>query len=184
MEDYHGLTVLHHPGGTVGFMSELVVVPERNIGFALLINRMDQVKPLGRMATYRLLEMLTGSEQVYDRTIREIDRDIRWQVLTVSLVTRKKVDPDKIDPFLGTYHNKKLGEIELVLHKDNTLWVDFGEYESEIRPLVLEDNQYIFFESIFIGKTLTMSMDPDGNATIRWPGDEDDYALAIFSSIS
>jgi hypothetical protein len=177
VEEYDGLTVIHHPGGTVGFASELVVIPELNIGFALLTNRLDQIKPIGRMAAYRLLEMLTGSEQVYDQEIRGAARDIHWQVMSLSLLTKKKVDPDEIAPFLGPYQNDVLGEVELVLDEDNSLWVDFGEYESEIRPLRLEDNQYIFFESVFIGKTLTLSMDSIGNVTMRWPGDEDVYVF-------
>ena len=130
VENYHGLTVVHHPGGTVGFSSELVVIPDLDIGFALLVNRLDIVKQLGRMATYRLLEMLIGSEQVYDLEVRKAAKEIDRQILTLSLVTRKTVDPNKIAPFLGSYHNDALGEVKLVLHDDHTLWVDFGEYES------------------------------------------------------
>lgn len=177
VEDYHGLTVFHHPGGTVGFASELVVIPERDIGFALLTNRLDQITPIGRMATYRLLEMLTGGAQVYDQEMRNTVRDIRRQVLTLSLVTRRKVNPDEIAPYLGRYQNKVLGEVELVLHQDNTLWVDFREYESEVRRLVLEENQFIFYESVFIGKTLALNMNADGNVTMQWPGDEAVYTF-------
>jgi len=177
VEDYHGLTVIHHCGGTVGFASELVVIPEYDIGFALLTNQMDQIVPIGRMATYRLLEMLTGSEQVYDQEIRRTARDIGWQTFTLSLITRKTVDPDKIAPFLGTYHNDLLGNVSLVLHDDHTLWVDFGEYEAAIRPLVLEENQYIFYESTFVGKTIRLNMNPDGMPTMRWPGNEGTYNL-------
>jgi len=177
IEDYHGLTVIHHPGGTVGFASELVIIPERNVGFALLTNRLDQIKPLGRMATYRLLEMLTGSEQVYDRETRQAARDIRRQVLLLSVLTKKRVNSDKVAPYLGVYHNDVLGEVELVLHEDNTLWVDFGEYESSIRPLRLEENQFIFLESVFIGKTVALTMDSAGEVTMSWQGDEDVYTF-------
>jgi len=175
VEDYHGLTVIHHEGSSAGFASELVVIPELNIGFALLTNQMDQVKPIGRMATYRLLEMLTDSEQVYDQQVRETARDIDQQLLTLSLVTRKTVDPDKIAPFLGSYHNDELGDVKLVLHEDKTLWVDFGEYESQIRPLITEENQFIFFESVFIGKTLQLKITTDGSPSMRWSGDEGTY---------
>lgn len=177
IEDYHGLTVYFHPGGTAGFAAELVVIPELEIGFALLTNQLDQVSPLGRMATYRLLEMLTGSEQVYDRQIGETAREVRLQLLQLSLLTRKKVNPEKISPYLGKYQNAILGEIELVLHDDNSLWVDFGEYESAVRQLVIEDNQFIFFESVFVGKTMTLDMGSDGRKTIRWPGDEATYTF-------
>ncbi|MFN2303889.1 MAG: serine hydrolase domain-containing protein [Anaerolineales bacterium] len=66
IEDYHGVTVNFHPGGTVGFSSELVIIPDMDIGFVLLANQLDQVSPIGRLATYRLLEMLTGRDQIYD----------------------------------------------------------------------------------------------------------------------
>jgi len=174
-EDYHGLTVYHHPGGTVGFSSELVVIPELDIGFALMNNQLDMVAPIGRMATYRLLEMLTGEAQIYDQEIRKSSREISWQVFQLSLVSRKKVDPDEISPFLGTYNNDILGDVELRLHEDKTLWVDFGEYESSIRPLLLEENQFIFFESIFIGKTMSLKIDINGKVSMQWSGDEASY---------
>lgn len=179
VEDYHGLTVIHHEGGSAGCASELVIIPELNIGFALLTNQMDQVKPIGRMTTYRLLEMLTGSEQVYDHQVRQQARDIDKQLLTLSLVTRKTVDTDKIAPFLGSYHNDELGDVKLVLHEDNTLWIDFGEYESSIRRLIVEENQYIFFESIFIGKTVQMDLDSNGTPSLRWSGNEGTYIFKI-----
>jgi len=181
VEDYHSLKVIHHCGGSAGFASELVVIPELDIGFALLTNKLDIVKPIGRMVTYRLLEMLTGSEQVYDQQIRETARDIDQQLLTLSLVTRKTVDPDKIAPFLGSFHNDELGDVKLVLHEDKTLWVDFGEYESPIRPLITEENQFIFFESVFIGKTLQLKMNQNGMPTMKWTGEEGTYNFVAIS---
>jgi len=181
VEDYHGLTIIHHCGGSAGFASELVIIPELDIGFALLTNQMDQIMPIGRMTTYRLLEMLTGSEQVYDQQVHQAARDMDRQILSLSLVTRKAVDPKEIAPFLGSYHNDALGEVKLVLHDDHTLWIDFGEYESAIRPLVLEENQYIFFESIFMGKTIRMTMNPDGTPRLSWSGNEGTY---VFEAIN
>jgi CubicO group peptidase (beta-lactamase class C family) len=177
IEDYHGLQVFHHPGGTVGFTSELVIIPELDIGFALLTNRLNQVRPIGRMATYRLLEMLTGREQVYDQEVRKYDREIKQQVFSLALITRKKVNPDEVAPYLGKYHNEVLGGVELIQDEDNSLLVDFGEYASEIRPLVIEDNQYIFFESVFVGKTVTLSQLPAGRVTMSWAGDEGTYTF-------
>jgi len=118
VEDYQGLTVLHHPGGTVGFASELVVIPELDVGFALLSNRLDLVAPLGRMATYRLLEMLTGREQVYDDEVAQKKQDIDMQLTALSVMTKKTVNPDEIVPFLGAYHNETLGDASLVIHED------------------------------------------------------------------
>ena len=166
IEDYHGLTVIHHPGGTVGFASELVVIPELKVGFALLTNRVDLTAPIGRMAYFRLLEMLTGSEQAYDKEIVKIQRDVNGQLLTLSAITKKTVDLEEMKTFLGTYYNETLGYADLLLHDDHTLWLDVGEYEIPLRKLKLEKNQYIFYESAFMGKTLVMDIDPNGNHPI------------------
>jgi CubicO group peptidase (beta-lactamase class C family) len=175
VEDYHGVTVLHHPGGTVGFVSELVVIPELNVGFALLSNRLDMVAPLGRMATYRLLEMLTGREQTYDNEVTQTKKEINRQITALSVMTKKTVDPDEIAPFLGTYHNEILGDASLVIHDDRSLWIDFGEYEIPMRPLRMEENQFILYESLFVGKTLALEMGSDGHPTMVLPGDEATY---------
>ena len=172
IEDYHGLTVIHHPGGTVGFASELVVIPELNVGFALLTNRVDLTAPIGRMAYYRLLEMLTGSEQVYDKEIAKIQRDVNGQLLTLSAITKKTVNPEEMNPYLGAYYNETLGYVDLLLHDDHSLWLDVGEYEIPLRKLKLETNQYIFYESAFIGKTLVIDADSDGHSTMTMTGSE------------
>jgi hypothetical protein len=125
--------------------------------------------------------MLIGSEQVYDQQVRETAHDIDQQLLTLSLVTQKTVNPDRIAPFLGSYHNDELGDVKLVLHEDKTLWIDFGEYESSIRPLITEENQFIFFESVFIGKTLQLKINPNGMPTMKWTGEEGTYNFVAIS---
>jgi len=181
IEDYNGLTVIHHPGGTVGFASELVVIPELNVGFALLTNRLDLTAPIGRMAYYRLLEMLTGSEQVYDKEIANLKLDVAGQLLTLSAITKKTVDIEEMSPFLGAYHNETLGDAELLLHDDHTLWLDIGEYEILLRKLKLEKNQYIFYESAFMGKTLVLDTDSEGHPTMSVTGNEG--ITYVFTSI-
>jgi CubicO group peptidase (beta-lactamase class C family) len=172
IEDYHGLTVIHHPGGTVGFASELAVIPELNVGFALLTNRLDITAPVGRMAYYRLLEMLTGSEQVYDKEVVDLKINVAGQLLTLSAITKKTVAIEEMSPFLGAYHNETLGDAELLLHDDQTLWLDIGEYEILLRKLRFEKNQYIFYESVFIGKTLVLDTDSEGHPTMSVTGNE------------
>jgi len=184
IEDYHGLTVIHHPGGTVGFASELAVIPELNVGFALLTNRVDLTAPVGRMAYYRLLEMLTGSEQTYDKEIAKIQHNVNGQLLTLSAITKKTVDPDEIGPFLGRYHNETLGYADLLLHDDDTLWLDIGEYEIPLHKLKPEKNQYLFYESAFMGKTLEMDTGSDGHPIMSVTGSEGTtYVFKVLSNV-
>jgi CubicO group peptidase (beta-lactamase class C family) len=172
IEDFNGLTVIHHPGGTVGYASELAVIPELNVGFALLTNRLDLTAPIGRMAYYRLLEMLTGSEQTYDKEVADLKLNVSGQLLTLSVITKKTVDSEEISPFLGAYHNETLGDAELLIHNDRTLWLDIGEYEIPLRKLKLEKNQFIFYESVFMGKALVLDSDSAEHPTLSVTGNE------------
>jgi hypothetical protein len=58
------------------------------------------------------------------------------------------------------------------------LWFDFGNYVSSILPLVLENNQFIFYESVFIGKTMSLKMSANEETSIQWSGDEASYIFA------
>lgn len=173
IEDYNGMTVIHHPGGTVGYASELAVIPELDVGFALLTNRLDQTAPIGRMAYYRLLEMLTGNQQIYDKEVADLKLNVGVQLLSLSVITKKKVDIEEMSPFLGAYHNEILGDAELLVHDDRTLWLDIGEYEIHLRKMKLEKNQYIFYESVFMGKILALDTDSAGHPTMSVRGNED-----------
>ena len=118
---------------------------------------------------------ITRLVYVYDKKIRKTAKKVKRQIFVLSLITEKKVNPDKISSYLGVYRNDVLGEVKLVLHNNNSLWVDFGEYESEVRHMLIGNNQYIFSESIFIGKTMTISIDQNKNPTMKWQGDEEEY---------
>jgi hypothetical protein len=49
-------------------------------------------------------------------------------------------------------------------------------------PPKKEANQYIFFESIFIGRIVHLTMKPDGTATMYWNGDEGSYYFSPTST--
>ena len=102
-------------------------------------------------------------------------KDIDRQITALAVMTKKTVDPDAIAPFLGTYYNEVLGDASLVIHDDRSLWIDFGEYETLMRPLRMEENQFILYESLFVGKTLALEMGSDGHPTMVLPGDEATY---------
>lgn len=177
IEDFHGLQVFHHPGGTAGFAAELVVIPEYDIGFVLLTNRLDLITPIGRMATYRLLELLAGRTQNYHNSIVKSRTEVENQVRERSLLTQKTVDENTIGPFLGIYENETLGQVELILHPDRSVWLDVGEYEIPIRQLRSANNQFILYTSIFVGKTLTLEMDSAGDPFLSLVGDEAKYTF-------
>ena len=176
IENYKGVRVYHHPGGTAGFAAELVVLPDYDLGFVLLSNRLDLVAPIGRMATYRLLEMLAGKSQTYDGEIKAKKSDMDEQLDVLSQMTQQSVDPDAVERFLGVYENEVLGAVSLTLHPDdNSLWLDVGEYEIPLRRLKSGEDQYILYSSIFVGKTLTLGTDSLGGSVMTLKGDEAVY---------
>ncbi len=58
VRDYHGERVVTHAGGTLGFITEVVLLPERNVGFVIVQNSEDVTAAQTLM--FRLLDHYTG----------------------------------------------------------------------------------------------------------------------------
>ena len=58
VRDYHGTKILWHAGGLFGFTSVVVLIPEKNVGFAIEVNSEDIQPRFGLM--YELLDHYLG----------------------------------------------------------------------------------------------------------------------------
>jgi hypothetical protein len=62
VRDYHGARIVWHTGGTLGFLSVVVIIPERNVGFVILLNSEDM--PVLRALQFILLDHYLGRPPV------------------------------------------------------------------------------------------------------------------------
>lgn len=142
---YQGLSLVHHSGGTFGFVSQVVLVPEADLGVVVLTNGLAG-SFLAQGVPFRLLEILFDQPAEIDAVIAE-----RWAAaaeqfgqLETGLVP---ADADAVAPFLGRYVHPALGTIELSL-RDGRLVFDAGEIVSALAglrdPATGEVSAYLF----------------------------------------
>ena len=58
VRDYHGARIVSHAGGVFGFTTMVVLIPEKEVGFAITINAEDSIVRMG--LTYELIDHYLG----------------------------------------------------------------------------------------------------------------------------
>jgi gas vesicle protein len=81
----------------------------------------------------------------------------------------EKLDPKAVEPWVGTYQNDQLGEMDLRL-EDDKLVADAGEFSSEVRPMRSEQTGelvYVTIDPPIIGAELRLG-DDDGQKQVEF----------------
>jgi len=172
-EEYHGLRVMYHSGGTAGYTSEMVFLPEIDLGIVILDNQMLSTFPMA--VRYRIMELMFGLEHSYDDILKEQVRDTRKQLFQLRLVASGNHDPDKIKSFLGIYENEVIGEVEIKMSEDGDLVFDVGEFDSILWRMRVEEDTYIFTQGLWIGRTFQFTYTTNGLVRFTIQGDEETY---------
>ena len=171
VKDYRGAKLVSHGGAVFGFQCTVVLIPEKNIGFAILINSEDgeAVQAL----TYQLLDHYLG--------LPTQDWTAAWRNLKAERLARAKTAltsaaavPAKVGPSLplasyaGDYADPWYGPIAIRAGKDGQLTVDFKQ--SPGLTGTLEHYQYDTFRTRWAKPEyepayLTFALDPQGKVT-------------------
>jgi hypothetical protein len=127
VRDYHGAKIVWHGGAVFGFKAAVVLIPEKHVGFSILINSEDGEIIAGLM--YELLDHYLGLPAAH---WPEKFKDYKRQKLDGALKAFKTVaaSPAKVGPSLplerytGTYADPWYGNIE-VTQGASGLQIDF-----------------------------------------------------------
>jgi CubicO group peptidase (beta-lactamase class C family) len=174
-EEYHGLRMMYHSGGTAGYTSEMVFFPEVSLGIIVLDNQMLSSFPMA--VRYRILELMFGIEHSYDDILRDQVGDTRRQLFQLRLVATGKHDLDNVSQFLGTYENDVIGDVDIIMSGSGDLVFDAGEYDSILWRMRIEDDTYIFRQGLWIGKTFKFNTNQSGSVSFTIQGDEGSYTF-------
>ena len=126
VSDYRGLQVLDHAGGIDGMTSLVAIVPEEELGIALLTNLQTSAPPYGLL--YDLLDVLLGHAPV--------DRTDGFRELAVAVVGMIAAEPPRTpgtrpalptDAYAGSYASELLGAAR-VLVEDGRLVFRLGSF--------------------------------------------------------
>jgi hypothetical protein len=128
VQNDHGVQVLHHGGNTLGFTSDLFVLPEHELGVIVLTNA-GGANSFRRAVRRRFLEILfDGKETAKPELLASEARARRALDETIALI---KPTPDAgwMEKLVGKYRNADLGDLE-VRKQGAGFVLDVGEWKS------------------------------------------------------
>ncbi|MCB0396086.1 MAG: serine hydrolase [Flavobacteriales bacterium] len=117
--DYKGAKVVNHGGGYIGMLSQVVMVPEKNLGFVILTNAMEgALQPI----IYKILDSYLGGEQT-DWNAKALERKKEYEE---RLADQEEAEPIEtlhslpLQAYTGTYTGDLYGDATVTL-KDGKL---------------------------------------------------------------
>ena len=142
VETKYGITVVHHGGDMIGYHSDMIWLPDHDVGAVILTNG-DPGWMIRTIFRRKLLEVLFDGKP-------EADADIQAQakVWFDGIATERKLltvpaNADAAKQLAAKYSSDALGEIA-VTHQGAATWFDFGEWKSEVATKVNPDGTISF----------------------------------------
>ncbi len=176
IDEYKGLTVIHHDGSTLGFSSALAFLPDINTGITVLSNQYGSL--LNDALRVRLLELLFDQPKEHDALVRFSVEQTEKALVELRANLLDSVDVAVVTPFLGTYTNPALGSLTLALEGESLL-ADAGEFVVELVPHVGDDGEVDAYWSISSGLALELELllAEDGRPTVVLGGGAAEYVF-------
>ena len=130
VDNTYGIPVVHHGGDLIGFHSDMIWLPQQNVGAVILTNG-DPGSLLRNQFRRRLLEVLFDG-----RPEAEADLTAQAKSYFESRAAERKrmtvpADPADAEKLASHYTNPALGDIT-VTHGGGATIFDFGEWKSEV----------------------------------------------------
>lgn len=170
VRDYHGAKIVWHEGAVLGFKSIVVLLPEKNVGFAVEINSKDGQILFGLM--YELLDHYLG--------LPPGDWPAKYQAYATrrlqdaaKLVETKTADPAggessvPLDNYVGVYRDPWYGDV-VIARAGSGLSIDFRSTPRMSGPL--DHVRYDSFVTRFTDRSIepalvSFAFDADGHVS-------------------
>ncbi|MFC3715832.1 serine hydrolase domain-containing protein [Luteimonas soli] len=125
-----GIPVVHHGGDMLGFHSDMMWLPEHNVGAVILTNSDPGVFIRGPFQR-RLLEVLfDGKPEAVENVASQARRLEESRAAERKRLTAP-ADAAAVDALAAHYRSDELGDIA-VSRKGDATWFDFGGWKSEV----------------------------------------------------
>ena len=126
----YDVTVVHHGGDMIGYHSDMMWLPEHNVGAVILTNG-DPGWTIRSMFRRKLLEVLFDGKPEADADIATAAKNWYEELATERKLLVVPADPAEAGKLAATYANEALGEIKVTRTGPATTF-DFGEWKSEV----------------------------------------------------
>jgi CubicO group peptidase (beta-lactamase class C family) len=161
---YGGQRFVSHTGGTNGFNSLVAFLPDADLGIVTLTNLNGAGGTFNMVVQFRLLELLFDQPPAIAALLEGV---VAGQAAARAdlLAHLGPIDPAAVEPFLGTFTNPVLGDLQLALRGDRLLFT-LGMARSALLPH-LDDagavDGYLLVDPPWLGVPMVaVALDPAG----------------------
>jgi CubicO group peptidase (beta-lactamase class C family) len=126
----YGVPVVHHGGDLIGYHSDMMWLPEQNVGAVVLTNA-DLGWLIRDRFRRRLLEVLFDGHAEADADVAAASKSFFEQLAADRKLLAVPADPADAGKLAARYANDALGEIA-VSHPGGATVFDFGEWKSDV----------------------------------------------------
>lgn len=167
IEDYKGTRIVWHGGAVFGSLAAVVLVPDRNLGFAITVNSEDGELVRGLM--FELLDHYLGQpraewpEKYHAFKLASLTKAAG--TVNAAVVARSRVGPSLLlARYAGDYSDPWYGTIS-IREESGKLRIDFPHAQG--MTATLDHWQYDTFQTTFADRTyepafVTFALDPEG----------------------
>ncbi len=146
-----GIPVVHHGGSMIGYKTDMIFLPDHNVGAVILTNSDTGGIMLGPFRR-KLLEVLFDGEPQADARLAAAAQSMHAQIGAERPKLTVPAAPDAARALAHGYHNAALGDIDVTVETDADTWFDFGEWKSKVASRKNQDGSISFV-------TITPGMD-------------------------
>jgi CubicO group peptidase (beta-lactamase class C family) len=129
-DNTYGVEVVHHGGDMIGYHSDMIWLPEHNVGAVILTNG-DPGWQIRSRFSRKLLEVLFDGKPEADEALAADARRYYEQREASRKILVAPAERAAAALLAGHYRNDALGDLR-VEAKDGALIFDFGEWQSEV----------------------------------------------------
>jgi CubicO group peptidase (beta-lactamase class C family) len=126
----YGVSVVHHGGDLIGFHSDMMWLPEQNVGAVILTNS-NPGWILRDQFRRKLLEVLFDGRPEADAQVASQGKAFFSQMAAERKLLTVPADRAEAEKLAPQYHSASLGDI-IVLRSGPSTVLDFGEFKSEV----------------------------------------------------
>jgi CubicO group peptidase (beta-lactamase class C family) len=137
-----GVPVVHHGGDLTGFHSDMMWLPEQQVGAVILTNADNGVYIRGPLQR-RLLEVLFDGRSIAAATVTSSAKSVKAQVLAERKRLTVPADTNEAAKLAAMYRNASLGHIGVSRTAGKTSF-DFGAWQSEVASRRNDDGSLSF----------------------------------------
>ena len=142
VDEYFGTPVVHHGGDMIGFHSDMMWLPEHNVGAVVLTNG-DPGWLIRSGFRRKLLEVLFDGKPEADELLASRSEQFKSSMAVEYELLAVPAEPDVSGELAEHYRSGGLGEIQ-VSRADGVTTFDFGEWKSEVGSRVNPDGTISF----------------------------------------